>query len=103
MKLTEAPPVSREQRQAQMRLRWARGLLYVVVAILLVPFVFPLWWMITSSLKSAAEVFAFPPTLWPDDPQWQNFARVFELQPFAQQYWNSLYIAVLVTAGVLLI
>lgn len=95
--------VSREQRQAQQRLRWARALLYVVIGILLIPFVFPLWWMITSSLKTAADVFAFPPKLWPDDPQWQNYSEVFELQPFVQQYWNSLYIAVIVTAGVLLI
>jgi multiple sugar transport system permease protein len=106
MSLTEvapAPPITREQRAAQTRLRWARALLYVVIAILLVPFVFPLWWMITSSLKTTAEVFAFPPALWPQEPQWENYARVFELQPFAQQYWNSVYIAVLVTAGVLLV
>lgn len=96
-------PISREQQLAQHRLRAARVLLYVVIAILLVPFIFPLWWMITSSLKSNAQVFAFPPTLWPQDPQWQNYADVFELQPFVQQYWNSLYIAVVVTAGVILI
>jgi multiple sugar transport system permease protein len=95
--------VSREQRQAQLRLRWARALLYVIIGILLIPFVFPLWWMITSSLKTAGDVFAFPPKLWPDDPQWQNYAHVFDLQPFVQQYWNSLYIAVIVTAGVLLV
>lgn len=94
---------SQEHRLAQRRLRGARVLLYVVIAIMLVPFVFPLWWMLTSSLKSAAEVFAFPPTLWPQNPRWGNYAEVFELQPFAQQYWNSLYIAVLVTAGVILI
>lgn len=106
MSLTEIappPPVTREQRAAQIRLRWARILLYVVIAILLVPFIFPLWWMITSSLKTTAEVFAFPPKLWPSDPQWDNYARVFEIQPFLQQYWNSLYISVLVTAGVILI
>lgn len=86
-----------------MRLRWARVMLYVLVAVLLVPLVFPLWWMVTSSLKSVAEVFAFPPTLWPADPQWRNYVRVFELQPFARQYLNSVYIAALVTAGVVLI
>lgn len=88
---------------ARRRLNWARAALYLVIVMLLVPFVFPLWWMVTSSLKTAAEVFAFPPVLWPTDPQWSNFARVFELQPFALQYFNSVYIAVLVTAGVLLI
>jgi multiple sugar transport system permease protein len=88
---------------AAVRLRWARIALYLLIVVLLVPFVFPLWWMISSSLKTTAEVFAFPPVLWPADPQWSNYARVFELQPFAQQFFNSLYIAVIVTAGVLLV
>ena len=85
------------------RLRWARLALYAVVLVLLVPFVFPLWWMISSSLKTSAGVFAFPPTLWPANPQWANYAAVFELQPFARQYLNSVYIAAVVTAGVLLV
>lgn len=89
--------------RAAVRLRWARVALYLLILVLLVPFVFPLWWMISSSLKTTAEVFAFPPVLWPADPQWSNYARVFELQPFAQQFFNSLYIAVIVTAGVLLV
>jgi multiple sugar transport system permease protein len=101
--IERATPLTREQRAARVRLRWSRALLYAVIGILLVPFVFPLWWMITSSLKTTAEVFAFPPSLWPAQPQWGNYARVFEIQPFIQQYWNSLYIAVLVTAGVILI
>ena len=88
---------------APTRLKLARVLLYVVVGVMLLPFVFPLWWMITSSLKTSSEVFAFPPVLWPESPQWENFARVFELQPFVQQYWNSVYIAVLVTAGVVVV
>lgn len=91
------------QDSAARRLTWARAALYLLILVLLVPFVLPLWWMVSSSLKSSAEVFAFPPVLWPEDPQWSNYARVFELQPFVQQYFNSLYIAVLVTVGVLLV
>ncbi|MBK9123596.1 MAG: carbohydrate ABC transporter permease [Chloroflexi bacterium] len=68
---------------------------------MVVPFVFPFVWMMGSSLKPAIEVFAYPPTLLPINWQWGNYARVFELQPFAQQYFNSVYIAVVVTAGTL--
>lgn len=88
---------------AAQRLRVARVALYAVTIVMAIPFVFPLWWMATSALKPASEVFASPPTLFPSDPSLQAFADVFRLQPFAQQYWNSLYIAVLVTAGTLLI
>lgn len=75
--------------------------LYLVLSVMAVPFVFPFIWMMGSSLKSATEVFAYPPTILPVTWQWSNYARVFEIQPFVQQYFNSVYIAVVVTAGTL--
>lgn len=76
---------------------------YGLLLILCVPFVFPTWWMATSSLKPINEIFAFPPRLWPSDPSLDAYRRVFELQPFGQQYFNSLYIALIVTAGTLVV
>ncbi|MEX2534268.1 MAG: carbohydrate ABC transporter permease [Trueperaceae bacterium] len=76
---------------------------FASLLLLALPFVFPFWWMITSSLKSASEVFAFPPTILPETWQWRNFVDVFGYQPFARQYFNSLYIAALVTAGTILV
>lgn len=76
-----------------------RALLYGLLLLLAVPFVFPFWWMLTSSLKSAHEIFAYPPRLVPEVWQWQNFVEVFTYQPFARHYLNSLYIAGLVTVG----
>ncbi|GAA4415567.1 carbohydrate ABC transporter permease [Georgenia halophila] len=73
------------------------------MAVLSVPFVFPTWWMATSSLKTTSEILQVPPSLWPDAPSFGSYARVFELQPFAIQYWNSLYIAVVVTVGTILV
>jgi multiple sugar transport system permease protein len=87
-----------------MRQRWLWNLSwYVLLLLLSIPFVFPFWWMITSSLKTAAEVFAFPPTLLPPSWQWSNFVDVFTFQPFARQYFNSLYIAVAVTVLTILL
>jgi multiple sugar transport system permease protein len=79
------------------------ALWYLSLLLLAVPFVFPFWWMATSSLKSASEVFAFPPTLLPTSWRWHNFVEVFTYQPFARHYLNSLYIATLVAAGTILV
>ncbi len=68
-------------------------LLMIIVAL---PFVFPFWWMLTSSLKTSGEVFGAL-SLWPKTFQWANFAEVFTYQPFGLQYLNSVYIAVVVT------
>ena len=77
--------------------------LYGLMCVLLVPFVFPTWWMVTSSVKPISDIFAFPPDLWPHRFDFSTYAQVFELQPFARQYWNSAYIAALVTAGTMIV
>jgi multiple sugar transport system permease protein len=75
--------------------------LYGVLLVLCVPFVFPTWWMVTSSLKPVADIFAFPPKLIPTSVSFDAYQRVFELQPFGRQYLNSMYIALVVTLGTL--
>jgi len=81
--------------------RRAKLVVYAVLLVCCVPFVFPTWWMATASLKPVNEIFAFPPSLWPRSATVDAYRKVFELQPFGQQYLNSFYIAVLVTAGTL--
>lgn len=76
--------------------------LYGLLCVLLIPFVFPTWWMVTSSVKPISDIFAFPPDLWPRRFDWSTYQKVFELQPFALQYWNSAYIAALVTIGTMI-
>ncbi len=82
---------------------WRYALFYVALSVLAIPFVFPTWWMITSSFKPINEIFAFPPALWPANPTLDGYVRAFTEQPFAQQYLNSLYIAVVVTLGTMLV
>jgi multiple sugar transport system permease protein len=97
-----APPRPRP-KERRPRLRLARVGLVVLLCVLAIPFVFPTWWMVTSSFKPMSEILRVPPTLWPEDPTAEAYGRVFDLQPFAQQYWNSAYIAILVTVGTVLV
>jgi multiple sugar transport system permease protein len=83
--------------------KWlGRGLFYFFLLLLSVPVVWPFWWMFTSAFKKTYEIFSFPPTFLPQVWNWQNFTDAFTYQPFALHYFNSLYIAVLVTLGTLL-
>jgi len=84
------------------RRRLTRVLLIVLCAVISIPFVFPTWWMITSSFKPINEIFAFPPTLLPQNPTVQPYIDAVTLQPFALQYFNSMYIAIVVTAATML-
>jgi multiple sugar transport system permease protein len=90
--------------------RWDRfwplirtALFATVLIVIAVPLVFPMWWMVSSSLKHANEIFAIPPSLLPAELRFENYLRVFEVAPFAQQYWNSVYIAVVNTVGTLVV
>jgi multiple sugar transport system permease protein len=90
--------------QANLILRLRRninqGMTYTFLIVLSVPFIFPFWWMLTSSLKSSSEILAAP-TLIPQSWEWSNFREVFTYQPFARHYLNSVYIALAVTFGTL--
>jgi multiple sugar transport system permease protein len=73
-----------------------RGLGFLALVLLSVPFIFPFWWMMTSSLKSPADMFGAL-TLFPKAPHWENFSEIFSYQPFGQHYINSLYITAIIT------
>ncbi|OOB91571.1 sugar ABC transporter ATP-binding protein [Rathayibacter sp. VKM Ac-2630] len=79
----------------------SKGILYLLLVVLAVPFVFPLYWMFVTAVRPLGDVFANPPSLWPTDPQWQNFVTPFTTGPFLQQFGNSVYISAVCTVGVL--
>jgi len=68
-----------------------------------IPLLAPLVWTVSTSLKPEFDVFKLPPTLIPETIRWQNYVDIFELAPFAQQYWNSIYIAAVNVIGTLVV
>lgn len=68
-------------------------------------FLVPLLWMLSSSLKIGSQVFATEFRWIPDKIQWSNYLKVWldETVPFWKLYINSLTIAVVGTAGELLV
>ncbi|WP_353808659.1 carbohydrate ABC transporter permease [Agromyces sp. SYSU T00194] len=91
-------PAPRHSASARLRGRVSKGVLYVLLAVLSIPFLYPTLWMLFSSFKPASEIFAVPPSLFPQDWTLEAWPKVFSENPFLQQYFNSIYIAVIVTA-----
>lgn len=81
-----------------------RVILYVVVVFLCTTFGFPLFWTLMSSLKTSAEMFAFPPPILPKVPQWENYAQVLTLERIQVLRWftNSTLVVILATVGTLI-
>lgn len=68
-----------------------------------IPLVLPLVWMVSTSLKPESLVFKFPPQLVPQPFTLAAYEEIFRDTPFAQQYFNSLYIGVLTVIGTAII
>jgi multiple sugar transport system permease protein len=79
--------------------RFAKGVAYLVCSLVALAFIFPLYWMVTTSLKTDVEIFLVPPSLFPADPQWQNYPASTEYIPFWQYMANTLLICALTIIG----
>ncbi len=90
-------PRGLSSRRNQSRLM--KALAYLVASFVAVAFIFPLYWMVTTSLKTDVEIFMVPPTLIPLDPQWQNYPASTQYIPFWQYMFNTLVICALTIIG----
>lgn len=59
--------------------------------------VFPFLWTLFASFKNVGEIFLYPPRLLPKEWVFTNFPRSLQAMPFDKGYFNSIYIAVVVT------
>lgn len=70
-------------------------LLYFFLALFSLTTLFPLLWMITTSLKSGDIIFEMPPRLWPDGLHWENYTRAIEEINFLVLFKNTAIITFL--------
>src|SRR6185312_15196706 len=75
---------------------------FIVVAAASLAFIFPLFWMISTSLKLESQVFTVPPTWWPDVLQWDNYPVSFTFFPFWLYLENTMIITVPSVVGTLI-
>lgn len=64
---------------------------------------FPLFWMIVSSLKSPEEALSITPILFPAKLMFENFSRVFELIDVPSYFANSVITSTFSVVGTLLV
>lgn len=73
-------------------------LLLAVALALAAVYLFPLYWMYITSLKSGSEIFANPPTFWPREADPSVYGAVWSRRTMSTFLWNSALIAAGVTA-----
>jgi len=96
------PALPRAHRPSRLHRDRVNPIIYIVVITLSIAFLFPLFWMVTTSLKTMEQAYTFPPKWIPQPIVWQNYVRLFTELPFWRFTINSVTIAVLNTIGVTL-
>jgi multiple sugar transport system permease protein len=78
---------------------FAAAVAYAVLAGIVVVYLFPFFWMLSTGLKSKAELYQYPPTVAPAAPTLDAFASVFGQRGYSQLLANSLTVSLAAVAG----
>lgn len=79
-----------------------KAIAYIVLTAMSIVSIFPFLWTISTSLKTADQIFAWPPKLIPDPIEWSNYPGVFDTLPFDRFFLNTIFYTTAVTLGQLL-
>jgi len=79
--------------------RWSVPLVHALLIASSLVFVFPMLWMVSTSLKPIDEVMKLPPDLVPQTVEWQNYAEMARYIPFGRYAMNTLFVAAAASVG----
>lgn len=80
------------------RRRLEMGLKVFLAVLILVPTLFPVIWIVISSMKTNLETHTVPVTLVPADWSLEAYAQIFERRNFGRYMSNAMIVALLTTA-----
>ncbi|WP_336788131.1 carbohydrate ABC transporter permease [Paenibacillus sp. MMO-177] len=78
-----------------MKQRALTGLKTLYLAVFFLIMVFPLYWIVITSLKPRKEIFSLPIRYWPEKFTFENYANIFKVSKFHVYIGNSLLISVI--------
>ena len=81
---------------------WTRFATHLLLAIVALAMIGPFVWSALTSLKTLGESFRVPPTIFPSELQWGNYADVFTQLPFLAFYENTIIVTAVKVVGVLI-
>ena len=97
-----AAPAARRATHRPARSLARRAAVYLALVAGGLAMMIPFLWMLTTSLKTRAEVFSTPPFSFPSGLHWENYTRMWFALPgvtFGTFFGNSIVIASLATIG----
>ena len=90
---------NRAKRDRTVRMLQQKVIPRIILVLMCLVFILPFYWMLALGLKSNEELTLYPPTLYPNDPQWGNFKLSTEAFPFWTFARNTLVVTVFTILG----
>lgn len=97
--VTEEPEIEERARPVAKTTYHPRIGARVMLIVMSIIFLVPLFWMVSTSLKSPSELATASPTWLPKDWVWANYSDAFDAFPFGRYFINSVLITVLSIVG----
>jgi multiple sugar transport system permease protein len=95
--LSQPQPAKRKKAKVEL----AQVGSFLILLIVTIAMIMPLWFMLSTSLKTTKEMLAYPPSFIPHQFAWANFKELFVNTDikFGQQYKNSLIVGIATVIG----
>lgn len=71
----------------------AKTFYFIAAVLITLVFLFPLVWMLFTAVKPESEAMTYPPTMFPTEWIWQNFASAWTSQPFTRYTFNTVLVS----------
>ena len=78
-----------------------RAITYALISIWTILMGFPIYWMLSTALKTEARANAYPPQWLPDPVQWRNFYDSMTAANFGRYFLNSTVVSLAAVVFVL--
>ena len=88
---------AKRNRRIKAAIQWVLALIVVLII------VFPIYWMLVSSVKSQEEILLAVPTLWPREFHFENYINAWNANSISTFFMNSLLYAVATMVGAVVI
>lgn len=77
-----------------------RTLIYLLVIVGAIVSMLPFFWTLSSSGKTPQEIYTYPPTMWPTNPQFlANYSEIWQIVPFARWFLNTAFVTAVALIG----
>jgi len=88
----------RTRKAPRRHVNWSKvlreSLIHLVLILISVMWVLPLAWMVSTSLKTDAQVFTWPPQFIPRPVRFENYPRALSYVPLALYARNTIYVCI---------